>query len=155
MLELHDEPSVSSCGNVRRANPMLARFRAWRECAAPRAAYQLIPRFWTPAGRELAQDMTEANRRANKSFEPSLTGVAWTARRLLLVIATRTANYEHVAKMVHCRSLVREDPDYAEHQGKRISALILCDDAPRPVLDFARRARVSIVAAAPNSSLQG
>jgi hypothetical protein len=126
-------------------------FRTWRESAAPTAAYQLIPRFWTQAGRELAQDMTEANRRASKNFEPSLTGIAWTARQLHLVIATRAADYEHVAKLIHCRTLVRDDPDYDEHKGKRVSALILCDNAPRRVLDFARRYRVKINSLAPTA----
>lgn len=80
-----------------------------------------------------------------KSFEPTLTGIAWTVRRPYLVIAMRAADYEHVAKLIHCRTLMRDDPDYAEHRRKRVSALILCDDAPRAVLDFARRVRVRIV----------
>jgi hypothetical protein len=104
-----------------------------------------MPRFWTPAGHEQVQGITGSNRRANKSFEPGLTGMAWTASRLYLVFATHAADYEHVAKLIYCRILMRDDPDYAEQHGKHISALILCDDAPRAVLDFASRTRVGIV----------
>jgi hypothetical protein len=125
-------------------NPMLARFRTWRERAAPHAAYQLMPRFWTPAGLADTKGMPEGRRRAAKTFEPCLTGMAWTAGRLYLVVATREASYEHVAKLIHSRTLMSTDPDYAEQQGKRISALILCDDAPLAVLDFARRYRIQI-----------
>ena len=46
-------------------------------------------------------------------------GIAWTEGRLYLVVATRAADYEHIAKLIHCRTLVRDDPDYAEHHGQR------------------------------------
>jgi hypothetical protein len=149
MVETHIEPAAGSSANVQRGNPMFQRFRAWRESAAPQASYQLMSRFWTAAGRAQAEEVVEWQRRAVKSFEPSLTGIAWTAHRLYLVIATRTADYEHVARLIHCRILVRDDPDYATHHGKRISALVLCDDAPRSVIDFARRYRITVTTIGP------
>lgn len=125
---------------------MAVRFRLWRESTLPRAAYRVEPRFWTPAGRQRVEAWPDWQRRALKTFEPRVTGLAWTARRLYLVVATATGGYEHVAQLIHACALVRGDPDYIEHRGKRVSLLLLCDDCPSAVADFARRHRVRVVA---------
>jgi hypothetical protein len=41
---------------------------------------------------------------------------------------------------------MRGDGDYREHRGKRVSMLVLCDDCPPAVADFARRYRVRVIA---------
>jgi hypothetical protein len=152
MLEHHNEQPAATPASPRAGGAMFRRFRYWRETAVPLASYQILPRFWTPAGREQVQGIPEALQRANKTFEPSLTGIAWTEELLYLIIAARAADYEHVGRLVHCRILVRHDVDYAEHQGKRISAIVLCDQAPAAVLDFARRMRVHVVTISPTIS---
>ena len=70
---------------------MAVRFRIWRERTLPHAAYRLEARFWTPAGRQFAEGLPDWQRRACKNFEPRVTGIAWTSRRLYLVIATAAA----------------------------------------------------------------
>ena len=131
-----------------------ARFRAWRERTLPRAAYQLQPNFWTPAGRAGAAELAPNLRRAVKRTEPQLTGLAYTAHRIYLVIVAGSATHEHVAKLVHCRALMRNDPDYADQRGKRVSMLLHCDDCSPAVADFASRQRVRILIA-PISSAMG
>ena len=75
-------------------NPATAvRFRIWRDRTLPRASYQIEPRFWTPARLQFAKGKPDWQRRALKSFEPRVTGMAWTCGRLYLVIATNTAAY--------------------------------------------------------------
>jgi len=71
------------------------------------------------------------------------------------VIATRTANYEHVAKLIHCRVLMRDDPDYEDHHGKSVHSIVLCDDSPLAVRDFACQHRVRIVTPVANSESEG
>ena len=119
-----------------------ARFRTWRERTLPHAAYQLQPNFWTPAGLAGAAELTPNLRRAVKRSEPQLTGLAYTAHRIYLVIVASSATHEHVAKLIHCRALMRIDPDHADQRGKRVSMLLLCDDASPAVADFASRQRV-------------
>ena len=136
---------TTTSGKQPRQNITVARFRLWRQCSLPRASYQITPRFSTPDDLRSAAGLKDWQRRAAKSFSPSLTGLAYTPRRLYLVVAAGAANYEHVAKLVHCRALMRADPDYQEHRGKRVSMLVLCDDCPAAVADFARRHRVRVV----------
>jgi hypothetical protein len=126
-------------------NPAMAvRFRIWRERTLPRAGYRLEARFWTPAGRQFAEGLPDWQRRACKNFEPRVTGIAWTSRRLYLVIAAAAATYEHAAQLIHARALLRADPDYIEHSGKRVTMLLLANKVEPSIADFARRHRVRI-----------
>jgi hypothetical protein len=120
------------------------RFRLWRERNLPKAAYRLEPRFWTQAGLQFAEGLSDRQRRASKNFEPRVTGMAWTSGRLYLVIATATASYEHAAQLIHARALVRHDSDYVEHIGKRLSMILLAEKAESPIEDFCRRHRVRL-----------
>jgi hypothetical protein len=136
-------------------NPAMAvRFRIWRERALPRAAYRLEARFWTPAGRQFAEGLPDWQRRACKNFEPRATGIAWTSKRLYLVIAAAAATYEHAAQLIHARALLRADPDYIEHRGKRVTMLLLANRVEPSIADFARRQRVRILIS-PVSSAMG
>jgi len=56
------------------------------------------------------------------------------------------ASYEHVAKLIHCRALMRDDPDYFEHRHKGVYSILLCDDCPEAIRDFARRHHVPVIA---------
>ena len=48
-----------------------------------------------------------------------MTGIAWTSRRLYLVIAAAAATYEHAAQLNPCAcASLRADPDYIEHNGQ-------------------------------------
>ena len=128
-------------------NPAMAvHFRTWRERALPRGAYRIEPRFWTQAGLQFAEGQPDWQRRALKSFEPRVTGMAWTNGRLYLVIATATATYEHVAQLMHARALLRADPDYIEHRGKRVSMFLLANKVEPAIVDFARRYRIRVLA---------
>jgi hypothetical protein len=151
-VQPQSEAPASAPDHAQRARPDLTRFRAWRERTLPRAAYQITPRFWTPARLAPVQAKADSLRAMVKSFEPVVTGIAYMPRAVYLAIATRTADYADVARLIHCRALMRDDPDYAEHRGKRVSMLILCDHAPLAVLDFARRARVRIIATSESSA---
>lgn len=104
--------------------------------------------------RQFAEGLPDWQRRACKNFEPRVTGIAWTSRRLYLVIATAAASYEHVAQLIHARALIRGDPDYADQRGKRVSMVLLADKADPSIVDFARRQRVRILVA-PISSAMG
>jgi hypothetical protein len=123
---------------------MAVRFRAWRERTLPRGTYRIEPRFWTPAGLQFAEGLPDWQRRALKSFEPRVTGMAWSASRVHLVIVAGAAAYEHVAKLIHARDLMRTDPDYIEHRGKRVSMVLLANKVEPAIADFARRHRVRI-----------
>jgi len=120
-------------------------FRRWRERALPHAFYRVAPRFWTPAGLTCTERLADAHRRAAKCREPRLTGMAWTRNRLYLVVAATTASYEHVGRLLHCAALFRDDPDYTEHRGKRVSMLLHCHECSSVVADFAHRHRVRTV----------
>ena len=111
----------------------------------PLASYQLAPAFWTPAGLVRAAASPPHMRQAVKRWEPSLSGLAYTPRRIYLVVAAGGASYEHIAKLIHCRALMRDDPDYIEHRGKRVSMILLCNSVAAPVADFARRSRVRVI----------
>ena len=124
---------------------MAVRFRIFRERTLPSAAYRIEPRFWTAAGRRFAEGLSDSQRRACKTFEPRVTGIAWTSRRLYLVIAAAAAAYEHAAQLLHARELIRADEDYTEHKDKRISLILLTDKAEWPIADFCRRHRVQVV----------
>jgi hypothetical protein len=128
-----------------------ARFRARRERTLPRAAYQLQPNFWTPAGLAGAAELAPNLLRAVKRTEPQLTGLGYPAHRIYLVIVAGSAAHEHVAKLIHCRALMRDDPDYSEQRGKRVSILLVCDDCPPAVADFAHRQRVRTLTAPASS----
>jgi len=125
---------------------MAMRFRLWRASTLPSAAYRIEPRFWTPAGLQFAEGLSDRQRRASKVFEPRVTGIAWTSHRLYLVIATAAASYEHAAQLIHARELVRADRDYAEHAEKRVSMILLADKVEPPIDDFCRRHRVRVCA---------
>ncbi len=135
---------TTTSGKPPRQNITVARFRLWRERSLPRASYQITPRFWTPDTLESAAALKDWQRRAAKSFAPSLTGLAYTPRRLYLVVAAGAAHYEHIAKLVHCRALMRADPDYIEHKGKRVTMLLLANQVDPSIADFARRSRVRV-----------
>ena len=128
-----------------RATVMSDRFRRWRERVLPKAAYRIEPRFWTPAGIAYAKGLPPIHYATSKSFEPRVTGLAYTARRLYLVVAAVAAGYQHVAQLIHARDLIRADPDYAEHHAKRVTLILLCDSIEPPVADFARRHRVRVI----------
>jgi hypothetical protein len=131
--------------NPRGNAAMAVRFRLWRASTLPSAAYRIEPRFWTPAGLQFAEGLNDRQRRSCKNFEPRVTGIAWTSRRLYLVIAAAAATYEHAAQLIHARALLRADPDYIEHHGKRVTMLLLANQVDPPIADFARRSRVRIV----------
>ena len=76
------------------------------------------------------------------------------SRRLYLVIAAAAATYEHAAQLIHARALLRADPDYIEHRGKRVTMILLANKVEPPIADFARRQRVRILIA-PVSSAMG
>jgi hypothetical protein len=135
---------TATSGKQPRQNITVARFRLWRERSLPRASYQITPRFWTPDDLRSAAGLKDWQRRAAKSWSPSLTGLAYTPRWLYLVVAAGAANYEHVAKLVHCRALMRADPDYVEHRGKRVSMILLANKVEPAIIDFARRNRVRV-----------
>jgi hypothetical protein len=124
----------------------LARFRAWRERTLPAASYQLEPAFWTPARRRSLSRYDAATLGALKRREPQVTGLAYTNGAVYLVIAAAKATYAHVAKLMHCRDLIRRDPDYAAHRDKRIVLVLLCDECPRKDAEFARRIQIDILA---------
>ncbi|HVA81421.1 MAG TPA: hypothetical protein VNF29_10900 [Candidatus Binataceae bacterium] len=128
-----------------RQNITAARFRLWRERSLPRASYQIMPVFWTPAGLANAADLAPHMRKAVKRSEPSLSGLAYTPRRIDLVVAAGAASYEHVAKLIHCRALMRADPDYSEHRGKRVSMILLANQVDPAIADFARLCRVRVI----------
>jgi hypothetical protein len=142
-VDLLEQPAQRS----RAPAAIAARFQAWRERTLPQAAYQLQPNFWTPAGLAGAADLAPNLRRAVKRTEPQLTGLAYTPHRIYLMIVAGNATHEHVAKLIHCRALIRDDPDYAEQRGKRVSLFLLCDDCSPAIVDFARRQRVRILTA--------
>jgi hypothetical protein len=146
-MPIADDSSASTAPPPRGNVPLIARFRLWRERSLPRASYQVTPRFWTPDGLQFVAGLPDWRRRALKSFEPQLTGLAYTPRRVYLVIVAASAGYEHAAKLLHAYDLIRADPDYADHRGKRISMVLLCDSIPTPVADFAHRHRVRVIAA--------
>ena len=132
-------------GKQPRPNITAARFRLWRERAMPLASYQLAPAFWTPAGLVRAAASPPHMRQAVKRLEPSLSGLAYTPRRIDLVVAAGAADYQHVAKLIHCRALMRADPDYSEHRGKRVSMILLANQVAPAVADFARRHHVRVI----------
>jgi hypothetical protein len=76
--------------------------------------------------------------------EPRATGIASSAGRVHLVIVAGAADYGHVAKLIHARDLMRADPDYAEHRGKRVSMILLANKVEPAIADFAPRHRVRI-----------
>jgi len=148
------EPTTCFGPLSHRQHPAFARFRAWRERTLPHASYQIAPAFWTPAGLQYAATVDPIVAPSVKRREPTVTGLAYTARTIHLVACTRDAGYEQIAKLIHCRALMRDDPDHAEHRGKRMFMLLLCDDCSPAVADFARRQRVRILIA-PVSSAMG
>ena len=123
-----------------------ARFRIWREGTLPHASYQIAPAFWTVAGFKYAATVDPVIVAAVKRREPGITGLAYTGRAVYLVVVAGAATYEHIARLTHYRALMRRDPDYQEHRGKRVSAIVLCDSCGAAVRDFARRSRVRVIA---------
>jgi hypothetical protein len=141
----HD-PRQPAAPTSRKEHPAYGRFREWRSRTLPHASYRLACAFWTRAGRQRWSDLDSRTLRVAKQTEPQLTGIAWTARTVHLVACARVAAYEQIAKLIHCRALMRDDPDYHEQRDKRVSLVMLCDDCPPALLDFARRHRVSVIA---------
>jgi len=137
----HDLPTSHAMRSNSRGR-VYVRFRAWRERHLPDASYQIAPAFWTSAGSKYAASVEPILVPAVKRREPQLTGLAHTERAIYLVVVARAATYEHVARLIHCRALMRDDPDYQEHRGKRVSMLMLCDECAPGVADFAHRQRV-------------
>ena len=86
-----------------------------------------------------------------KRGEPQITGLAYTARRIYLAMVAGIGSYEHIARLLHVRDLIRDDPDYSWHRGKRVSMLLLCDDCSPAVADFACRQRVRVLARSASS----
>lgn len=139
------DPSASVAARSQSRGAIYARFRAWREHTLPHASYQLAPAFWTSAGLKYGSGFDAVMLPAVKRREPQLTGLAYTARAVYLVVVAGAAAYEHVARLIHCRALMRGDPDYFELRGKRVSMILLACTIESPVADFARRSRVRIV----------
>jgi hypothetical protein len=111
----------------------------------PHASYQISPCFWLDASLKRGADVDPMLLPALKRREPQITGLAYGERAIWLVVVAGTATYEHIARLMHCRALMREDPDHAEHRDKRVSMVMLCDDCSPAVLDFARRHRVNVI----------
>jgi hypothetical protein len=149
------ESPTPSTPRSHNANATAARFREWRVSELPRCSYQMAPAFWTPARLKQLQGTDAAEMRMYKRREPQITGLAYTHSRIFLVMAATVATYEHVAKLIHCRALMRRDPDYFEHLGKRVYSILLCDDCPEAIRDFARRHHVQVLTPAANSDLEG
>ena len=140
------DPSGFAAARSHARGAIYARFREWRAHTLPDASYQLGPAFWTVAGLKYAATVDPIIVASVKRREPQLTGLAYTARAIYLVVVAGAASYEHVARLIHCRALMRGDSDYREHRGKRVSMLVLCHDCPAAVADFARRHRVRLIA---------
>jgi hypothetical protein len=136
------EPYASLRNGSQPGGAVFDGFRRWHEQTLPRASYRIAPRFWTPGGLTHAEGLADPHRRAVKSFEPMLTGIAWTPRRFYLVVAATAPGYDHVGRLIHCTAPFRADPDYAEHRGKRVSLILLANNEPPALADFARRYRV-------------
>jgi hypothetical protein len=139
------DPSAPAAARSHARGAIYARFREWRAHTLPDASYQLGPAFWTVAGLKYAATVDPIIVASIKRREPQLTGLAYTARAVYLVVVAGAATYEHVARIIHCRALMRDDPDHASQRGKRVSMLMLCDDCPPAVADFARRYHVRII----------
>jgi len=150
VLILPPEPSPEQPPRLQSRNALDARFRVWRERSLPRAAYQLQPNFWTAHGLSRASHLAPNERRMVKRGEPQLTGMAYTARSLYLVQVAGAGTYQHIAKLMHVRSLVRDDPDYSGHQGRRVSLILLADRVPAAIADFARRHRIRVITTTAN-----
>lgn len=135
--------------------PLIARFWAARRDSVISARIMGAPAVCgLPATRLThAEGLAHSHRRAVKSFEPMLTGIAWTPRRFYLVVAATAPGHEHVGRLIHCAALFRADPDYAEHHGKRISLILLANNIAPALADFARRQRVRILIAPVSSAM--
>jgi hypothetical protein len=142
----HHDPRASAAARSHSRGAIYARFREWRVHTLPDASYQIAPAFWTPAGLRYRATFDARVWPVIKRREPTITGLAYTARAFYLVVVARSLTYEHVARLIHCRALMRGDPDYQEHRGKRVSMLVLCDDCPPAIADFARRHPVRVLA---------
>ena len=129
------------------------RFREWRAETLPHAHYQLEQRFWTPGGLRRYRHLDPALRRGSKYREPTVTGLAYDAETVYLVIAAAKPSHGHAAKLTQCRRLMRRDHDWDAHQGKRIVLVLLCDECPPNVAEFARASRIQIVTAAPTPAI--
>jgi hypothetical protein len=140
------DPSTPVAARSHARGAIYARFREWRAHTLPDASYQLGPAFWTVAGLKYAATVDPIIVPSVKRREPQLTGLAYTARAIHLVVVAGAATYEHVARLIHCRALMRDDPDYQEHRGKSVKLVMLCDYCPPAVADFARRHRVRVLA---------
>ena len=49
---------------------------------------------------------------------------------------------------MHARALLRADPDYTGHRGKRVSMILLANKVEPAIADFAGRQRVRVIAIA-------
>jgi len=153
-MPVDDDFPTPSRPNRQAPRADLVRFRAWRERHLPHASYLITPSFWTPAGTARAQGLQDHERRMLKRWEPQITGLAYTGRRIYMTVVATIGGYEHVARLLHARVLMRDDPDYTQHRGKRVSMLLLCEDCTAAVADFARRQRVRTVTTRSSSASQ-
>jgi hypothetical protein len=122
-----------------------SRFDSLVASAYPTAHARRNPAFWLPGKLDTLRNANKAALRAVKTAEPQITGMVWTDCSVYLVLAVFHATLGHVAKLMLCRSLMADDPDYAEHRGKRVYCLLLCDDSPLDVIHFALVADVRII----------
>ena len=132
-----------------------ARFREWRGREFPFHSYAIAPNLWTPRRLKQLKATDPAELRMYKRREPQITGIVYDASITILVMVASAASHEHVAKLIHCRALMRRDPDYFVHLGKRRHSWLICDACPAAVRDVARRHHVQIITAAGNSDLKG
>jgi hypothetical protein len=139
------DPSGFAAARSHARGAIYARFREWRAHTLPDASYQLGPAFWTVAGLKYAATVDPIIVASVKRREPQLTGLAYTTRAIYLVVVAGAVTYEHVARLIHCRALMRDDRDYEEHRGKSVKMVMLCDDCPPAVADFARRYHVRVI----------
>jgi hypothetical protein len=124
-----------------------AAFRAWRERELPRAGYEIAAKVWRPESYAQAAGETEAIRRALKNWEPCFSGLAHTERAIYLTEVVNRLTAERIGRLLYLSDLFRSDPDYAEHQGKRLHRIVLTREASETLMEFARRhgIRVSVL----------
>ncbi len=111
----------------------------------PAASYRVDTRIWTPEGLAEAAGREDFARRALKVFELKLTGIAWTDRVVVMALAARAGTARALGYLMYLRDLFRADPDYVEHEAKRLRAVAIFAGCPPSLTEFARRRRIKVV----------
>jgi len=143
----NDQPDarLADCRHRPYSRPDLDAFRYWREREMSAASYRVDARIWTPEGLAEAVGREDFARRALKVFELKLTGIAWTDRVVVMALAARAGTARALGYLMYLRDLFRADPDYVEHQAKRLRAVAIFADCPLSLTEFARRRRIKVV----------